>query len=92
MAKKKSSKQNIKPEKEFSSSPFKSLKGLSAFAEPKPLSQEENKPAVNISEKQTLSDDQPSFADEMDFLGVNRLPGRDIEEPTSTMTPSLPPA
>jgi DNA-nicking Smr family endonuclease len=81
MAKKKSSKQKAPPPKEFSSSPFKSLKGLSAFAEQAPQSPAiEVKPAKTEIANQKVSIDQNSFADEMDFLGVKPLAGAVIEE------------
>lgn len=97
MVKKKSSKQKSTLPKEFSSSPFKDLKGLSVFTEQQPREQEESKQTAIKIENQTVSDAQHSFADEMDFLGVNPLPGRDRAEPVSTKTldattsPSVPP-
>ncbi len=95
MAKKKSSKQNTKTEKEFSSSPFKRLKGLSAFTESKPQKQDVAKqsPKVlmqgqdDVQLMKGASCEQESFADEMDFLGVKALSGRVLveeEEPKST--------
>lgn len=84
MAKKKSSKQKASSPQEFSSSPFKRLKGLSAFAEQKPRSQDiVAKPAKTEVKKQTVSDDQSTFANEMDFLGVKPLSGRDVKKPGS---------
>ncbi len=86
MAKKKSSKQKAPPPKEFSSSPFKSLKGLSALSEPKP-----QPPAIEVEQAKTevtVSDDQHSFADEMDFLGVKPLSGAVIEEPDTAKNAS----
>ena len=86
MAKKKSSKQKAPPPQEFSSSPFKSLKGLSALSEPKP-----HPPAIEVEQAKTevtVSDDQHSFADEMDFLGVKPLSGAVIEEPDTAKNAS----
>jgi DNA-nicking Smr family endonuclease len=81
MAKKKSSKQKTPSPQEFSSSPFKNLKGLSAFAEQEPQSPANvAKPAKTEIEKQAVSEEQHSFADEMDFLGVKPLSGAVIEE------------
>ncbi len=81
MAKKKSSKQKDKSPQEFSSSPFKSLKGLSAFAEQEPQSPANvAKPAETGAKKQAVSDEQHSFANEMDFLGVKPLSRAVIEE------------
>jgi DNA-nicking Smr family endonuclease len=82
MAKKKSSKQKAPSPKEFSSSPFKNLKGLSALSEPKPQS-----PAIEVEQAKTevaVSDVQHSFADEMDFLGVKPLVGAVIEVQDTT--------
>ena len=79
MAKKKSSKQKTPSPKEFSSSPFKNLKGLSAFAEQEPQSPANVEKSAK-TEKQTIPDGQYSFADEMDFLGVEALSGAVIEE------------
>ncbi len=88
MAQKKSSKQKIPLPQNFSSSPFKSLKGLSAFAEQKPQSTaNEAQPVKSYVEsaetgtkKLTVSEEQHSFADEMDLLGVEPLSGVVIEE------------
>lgn len=77
MAKNKSSKKNSKTTKEFSSSPFKSLKGLSAFAEPKKRTQKLSEETRNAThDLKGTSSEQESFADEMDFLGVKALPDR----------------
>ena len=87
MAKKKSSKQKAPSPQEFSSSPFKNLKGLSAFAEQKPQT-----PAIETKPAKTevaVSVDQHSFADEMDFLGVKPLSGAIIEEPDTVKNASV---
>lgn len=81
MARKKTSKQKASPAKEFSSSPFKSLKGLSAFDEQQPKLQKNDdrpKPA-ETREKPEGSGEEHSFADEMDFLGVKPLSGVTVE-------------
>ena len=82
MAKKKSMKQKNSIPKEFSSSPFKDLKGLSAFKEPpalpKSLDDQKSRVTGNIA---APSNDGVSFADEMGFLGVKPLPGKTIEGP-----------
>lgn len=81
MAKKKFSKQHNKVTKEFSSSPFKSLKGLSAFADPKPQTQSlpgKTRDTAQVSKDSSC--EEGSFADEMGFLGVKALPGRIVEE------------
>jgi DNA-nicking Smr family endonuclease len=83
MAKKKSSKQKASTPKEFSSSPFKDLKGLSAFAEQKPQQKEKNKQDVTGTNQKSLSDDPCSFAAEMDSLGVKPLPEAVLEKPVS---------
>jgi len=82
VAKKKSSKHKAQPVKEFSSSPFKNLKGLSAFAEPKAEVQKNPTSVAKVDIKQTTetSDEQHSFADEMNFLGVKPLPESVIEQ------------
>jgi DNA-nicking Smr family endonuclease len=83
MAKKKSTKQKNSTPKEFSSSPFKSLKGLSAFKEPPalPKSVDERKSSVTVKTA-TPASDGVSFADEMEFIGVKPLPGKTIAEST----------
>jgi DNA-nicking Smr family endonuclease len=89
MAKKKSSKKNTKIEKEFSSSPFKSLKGLSAFTKSESQGRDVAMQIMKGSmqgqgdaqDPKGSSCDQESFADEMDFLGVQALPGRGLVEP-----------
>lgn len=81
MAKKKSSKQKAQSPQEFSSSPFKSLKGLPAFTEQKPSSEENTtRQEKDVAMKQTVADDQLSFADEMDSMGVQPLSGAVVEE------------
>ena len=66
MAKKKSSKQKTPSPKEFSSSPFKSLKGLSAFAEQEPPLQKNRAEQTTTDDgKRVVSSAQYSFADEM---------------------------
>ena len=80
MAKKKSTKQKNSTPKEFSSSPFKNLKGLSALKEPPalPKSVDDQKGSVT-GNTAAPSNDGVSFADEMGFLGVKPLPGKTIE-------------
>jgi len=80
MAKKKSTKQKNSTPKEFSSSPFKKLKGLSALKDPPalPKSVDDQKSSVT-GNTAALSKDGVSFADEMGFLGVKPLPGKTIE-------------
>ncbi len=82
MAKKKSTKQKHSTPKEFSSSPFKNLKGLSAFKEPPALSKsvDDRKSSVT-GETAAPSNSGVSFADEMDFLGVKPLPGKTMDAP-----------
>jgi len=99
MAKKKSSKQKSPAVKEFSSSPFKNLKGLSAFAEQQLQAQggATKQIAPDVVQSTVSSDDPLSFADEMDFLGVKplqaikvveRAPVRKLEE-TAPQSPWL---
>lgn len=84
MAKKKSSKKKTSAPKEFTSSPFKDLKGLSAFKEQAPLTKSsDDRKNRDIGETVISSRDEDSFADEMDFLGVKPLPGKSIEAPAS---------
>ena len=83
MAKKKSTKQKNSTPKEFSSSPFKDLKGLSAFMEPTALSGNSDSQKSSVTGKTAApANDVVSFADEMDFLGVKPLPGKTIAEST----------
>ena len=80
MAKKKSTKKKNSTPKEFSSSPFKDLKGLSAFKEPPVLPKSVDDQKCSVPGKTAApANDGVSFADEMDFLGVNPLPGKTIE-------------
>ena len=82
MAKKKSTKQKNSTPKEFSSSPFKDLKGLSAFMEPTALSENSDSQKSSVTGKTAApANDVVSFADEMDFLGVKPLSGKTIERP-----------
>ena len=82
MAKKKSTKQKTSTPKEFSSSPFKDLKGLSAFKEPPALSKSVDDRKSSVTGKTAApSNNAVSFADEMDFLGVKPLSGKTIEGP-----------
>ena len=81
MARKKSSKKTA-PQNTFSHSPFKNLKGLSAFepdrAEPPkdaPQGVEGKAPLPEAATEQT------SFVEEMGFLGVKPLPEREKELP-----------
>jgi DNA-nicking Smr family endonuclease len=75
MAKKKSSKKSTSA-KEFNNSPFKSLKGLSVF-EKQPAQKAPEKP---INPKAPETDEEGSFADEMEFLGVRALSGEGGED------------
>jgi DNA-nicking Smr family endonuclease len=80
MAKKKSTKQMNSTPKEFSSSPFKDLKGLSAFKKPTALPKNANNQKSSVTGKTAApSNDGGSFADEMDFLGVKPMSGKTIE-------------
>lgn len=92
MARKKSSHKKASPTKEFSSSPFKDLKGLSALTEQTVL------PKNNDGQKTVVADatarplnDVACFADEMNFLGVKPLPGKTIQEPALKRDKSLQP-
>lgn len=82
MARKKSPKQKVVPVQEFSSSPFKNLKGLSALAEQKTRSQDRvvNKTTTGVKGPAIDSGDHQSFAEEMDSLGVRPLSGRVVPE------------
>ena len=81
MARKKTSKQKASPAKEFTSSPFKSLKGLSTFDEqqPKLHKNDDRLKTSDNGESSAVSDEEHSFADEMEFLGVKPLPGASVE-------------
>jgi DNA-nicking Smr family endonuclease len=82
MAKKKATKKNTSAPKEFSSSPFKDLKGLSAFKEPSALTKNVDVQKSNMTKRTAApASDGVSFADEMDFLGVKPLPGKKVEAP-----------
>ncbi len=85
MAKKKSSKQKATQRPDFSNSPFKSLKGLSASEPAKAKAQDGAAKQVKtaVPESPVRSMDQGSFAAEMDFLGVKPLPERVFEQPDS---------
>jgi DNA-nicking Smr family endonuclease len=84
MAKKKSSKQKYPTPKEFSSSPFKDLKGLPAFKEQPPLAKNSDDQKIReVGKAVAPSRDDDSFSDEMDFLGVKPLSGKTIEEAVS---------
>jgi DNA-nicking Smr family endonuclease len=85
MAKKKTSKQNASSPQEFSSSPFKNLKGLSAFAAQKPQPQSGvSKPtALEVNETAASLNGSDSFAEEMDFLGVKPLSAQVVQKPDS---------
>jgi DNA-nicking Smr family endonuclease len=89
MARKKSSKQQVASPQEFSSSPFKDLKGLSALVEQKPLT---HGPAVrqattDVNEPPASSSGHDFFAEEMSFLGVKPLAERVAQEPVSAQGP-----
>ncbi|MDH3997731.1 MAG: Smr/MutS family protein [Desulfuromonadales bacterium] len=73
MAKKKSRGSKPAQNKSFNNSPFKDLKGLSAFSPPPEPEKPKKQPAAPQPEEQV------SFGGEMDFLGVKPLPGRKIE-------------
>ncbi len=79
---KKSSKQKNKVPKEFSSSPFKNLKGLPAFKEQKVPVQKDRAE----QEATPVSNDQLTFVDEMAFLGVKPLNGRVVKKLDSDKT------
>lgn len=80
MAKKKSSKKKTSAPKEFTSSPFKDLKGLSASkGQPVLLKNTEDQVNKVSSETAAQTNSGDSFADEMNFLGVKPLQGRTIE-------------
>jgi DNA-nicking Smr family endonuclease len=87
MGRKKSAKNNPS-QQDFSNSPFKSLKGLSAFAaESVPdKSSQVKKPSMS-EECQPEADVQNSFAEEMGFLGVDPLPDRTIDVPDEPDAP-----
>ena len=87
MAKKKSSKRNVSAPKEFSSSPFKSLKGLSAFKEETPPEKVVPKQGATVADRQTHSEEQISFSEEMDFLGVTPLEGAVLESSSVVKSP-----
>lgn len=92
MAKKKSTKQKNSTPKEFSSSPFKSLKGLSAFKEPSVLPKRVDDQKISATGNAIApSDDGVSFADEMDFLGVEPLSGKIIEGAAPKQDSVVPP-
>lgn len=91
MAKKKSSKQKNTPQ-EFSCTPFKSLKGVSVLAEQAPRSPAAAASPVKADvEKLPLCDGQNPFADEMAFLGVKPLSGRDVEKSDPATSPDAKP-
>ena len=80
MAKKKSTKHKVTKPQEFSSSPFKNLKGLSAFSEPQPQPRDSvSKKTTDIGPSTASPHNDHSFADEMDFLGVEPLAERVVE-------------
>ncbi len=85
MAKKKASKKNASSPQEFSSSPFKNLKGLSAFAAQKPQPQSSApKPAeLDVKDSAASLKGCDSFAEEMDFLGVKPLSEHLVQKPAS---------
>lgn len=87
MARKKTSHKKPSPEKEFSSSPFKDLKGLSAFKKQAALPESDASQKNDAAQKSVVADETArpsnegtSFAEEMDFLGVKPLPGKTIQE------------
>lgn len=88
MAKKKYSQKNVATVKEFSSSPFKRLKGLSAFAAAPAVKKSSPKEVTAARQEAVkVADEYSSFAEEMDFLGVKPLPGATIEEAEAIESP-----
>jgi DNA-nicking Smr family endonuclease len=94
MAKKKASKQKTSSPQEFSSSPFKNLKGLSLFEEQKPLQQNAvtKRATVDIKEPSDPSSGPHSFVDEMDSLGVKPLAERAFKGQDSAGKPEVKPS
>ncbi len=81
MARKKSSQKQAAPAQEFSHSPFKSLKGLSAFEAPSEKAVACKDVLGEIKQTDAPAADHHAFSDEMDFLGVKPLPGRGLNPP-----------
>lgn len=76
MVRKKTSSRKTASTQEFSHSPFKNLKGLSALAEP-PRQDSAAQPARSAEKPPPgKAEDQQCFAGEMAFLGVEPLSGR----------------
>ena len=75
--------------KEFNNSPFKDLKGLSAF---KPTNNETRNAGeqANPLPVEKPRDEEVSFADEMDFLGVKPLKGDGGKDPCEPFRVTLP--
>jgi DNA-nicking Smr family endonuclease len=81
MARKKSSQKKTASSHDFSHSPFKSLKGLSAFEAPRAKAVSGKDTCDEIKQTGAPATDHHAFADEMGFLGVKPLPGRGLEAP-----------
>ncbi len=77
MARKKSLPRKSATVKEFNHSPFKSLKGLSAFDAPQAQDKADKADEASVKKTDPAADDLHAFVDEMGFLGVKPLPGRD---------------
>ncbi len=78
MARKKPSPGKPAPQ-EFSHSPFRNLKGLSAFDVPQTQPMTDKVTKSTLKEPEAPTDDLTAFADEMDSLGVKSLPERGVE-------------
>jgi DNA-nicking Smr family endonuclease len=91
MAKKKTSKQNASSPQEFSSSPFKNLKGLSAFAAQKtqPQSGASKPAALDVNDSAASLNGYESFVKEMDSLGVKPLSEHVVQRPVSVQEPEI---
>ena len=81
MARKKSSPRKSASAPEFAHSPFKSLKGLSAFDVPQVQAVKDKAAKTTVKEPNPPADNLNAFVDEMDFLGVKPLPERGVEAP-----------
>ena len=94
MAKKKASKQKISSPQEFSSSPFKNLKGLPLSEEQKPLQQgaETKRSTVDLKEPDDPFSGLRSFSDEMDSLGVKPLAERAFKGQDPAGKPEMKPS
>jgi DNA-nicking Smr family endonuclease len=79
MARKKSSHGKPAPVQEFSHSPFRNLKGLSAFEAPQVKAMTDKVKKGTVKEPEAPTDDLNTFVDEMEFLGVKSLKERGAE-------------